>query len=219
MIHAGLTGSIAVGKSFVLNVFAQLGCHTVDADVIAREVVRRGTQGLAAVAREFGETVLDADGNLDRAALGAIVFKDEAKRLRLNAILHPRIISHQQALQREWEQAAPEGVSVVEAALIIEGIIASKSEVERRDAIYHRFDKLIVVHCRSDVQLQRLMTRNNIDEAEAVRRISAQMPQAEKMLYADYLIDSSDGFDEAQRQTKSVYDELKTLAMTSTRTI
>ncbi|MCP9493585.1 MAG: dephospho-CoA kinase [Pyrinomonadaceae bacterium MAG19_C2-C3] len=218
MIHAGLTGSIAVGKSFVLNVFAQLGCHTVDADVIAREVVRRGTTGLEAVVDEFGETVLDADGNLDRAALGAIVFNDEAKRLRLNAILHPRIINHQQALQREWEQAAPEGVSVVEAALIIEGIIASKGNVESKDAICNRFDKLIVVHCRPDVQLQRLMARNNMDEREAVRRISAQMPQAEKMLYADYLIDSSDGFDDTQRQTKSVYDELKTLAMTTKRT-
>ncbi len=218
MIHAGLTGSIAVGKSFVLNVFARLGCYTVDADMIAREVVRGGTPGLKAVAQEFGETVLDADGNLDRAALGAIVFNEEAKRLRLNAILHPRIISHQQALQSEWERVSPEGVSVVEAALIVEGIVARKGEVESKDAVRHRFDKLVVVHCRPDVQLRRLMTRNNIDEAEAVRRISAQMPQAEKMLYADYLIDSSDGFDEAQRQTESVYDELKMLTVANRRT-
>lgn len=224
MIHAGLTGSIAVGKSFVLNVFAQLGCHTVDADMIAREVVRRDTPGLKAVVDEFGETVLDADGNLNRAVLGAIVFNDEAKRLRLNRILHPRIINHQKALQREWERISPEGISVVEAALIVEGIIegivASKGEaaVESKDGVRHRFDKIIVVHCRPEVQLQRLMTRNNMVEAEAVRRIQAQMPQAEKMRYADFLIDSSDGFDDTQRQTKSVYGELKLLAMTNRRT-
>jgi len=197
MLHAGLTGSIAVGKSFVLHVFAELGCHTIDADMIAREVVRHGTPGLRAIVAAFGDAVLDASGNLDRDALGKIIFNDDAKRLRLNAILHPLIINRQRALQSEWEQTSPDGVSVVEAALIVE--TGGKQ----------RFDKLIVVHCHPEVQLRRLMTRNAMSEAEARRRIAAQMQQREKMLHADFTIDSSSGFDETREQTMRVYNDLK----------
>ncbi len=201
MLHAGLTGSIAVGKSFVLRVFAELGCYTADADMIAREVVRHGTPGLRAIVAAFEDAVLDEGGNLDRDALGKIIFNDEAKRLRLNRILHPLIINRQRALQSEWEQISPAGVSVVEAALIVE--TGGKQ----------RFDKLVVVHCRPEIQLRRLMTRNATSEAEARRRIAAQMPQREKMLHADFTIDSSDGFDDTREQTMRVYNALKSLVM------
>jgi dephospho-CoA kinase len=196
MLRVGLTGSIAVGKSFVTSVFAELGCRVLDADQTAREVVMPGAVGLAAVVREFGEDILAADGTLDRARMGSIVFAEEAQRLRLNQILHPFIIARQDEILREWEREDPNGIGVVDAALMIES------------GGYKRFDKLIVVHCRPEVQLERLMLRDKLTLAEAQRRIASQMPQEEKQQYADYLIDTSDGFEPARNRTIEVYNEL-----------
>src|SRR5437763_5754227 len=200
MLKVGLTGSIAVGKSFALGGFSELGCYVIDADAVARQVVLPGTAGLKAVIEAFGEKVLKSDGSLDRVKLGEIVFADEARRQQLNSILHPFIIAMQDAQLRDWEQQDSNGIAVVDAALMIES------------GGYQRFDKLIVVHCRPEVQLQRLMRREQITRAEAAQRIAAQMPQTEKMSYADYLIDTSDGFDAARTQTVAVYKKLRALA-------
>lgn len=197
MLRVGLTGSIGVGKSFVSSVFAELGCHVLDADKTAREVVAVGSQGLSAVVEAFGDEILKPDGTLDRARLGAIVFEDEKKRLLLNSILHPFIIAAQDEQLREWEEEDSSGVAIVDAALMIES------------GGYKRFDKLIVVHCRPEVQLERLMTRNRISHEEAMRRIRAQMPQGEKKRYADFLIDTSEGFEETRRQAEEVYKKLQ----------
>lgn len=200
MLKVGLTGSIAVGKSFVLAVLAELGCRTIDADKVAREVVAPGTPGLAAVVDGFGADVLNDDGSLDRAKLGAIVFADEAKRLQLNSILHPFIITQQDEIIRQWERETPDGIVVVDAALMIES------------GGSRRFDKLIVVHCDADVQLHRLMSRDGVSREEAERRIRAQMPQEEKKKYADLLVDTSEGFDSARKQTEAVWHRLRTMA-------
>jgi dephospho-CoA kinase len=200
MLRAGLTGSIAVGKSFVSSVFAELGCHVLDADQTAREVVAHGSVGLAAIVEAFGGEVLQPDGTLDRGKLGAIVFADETKRARLNAILHPLIISAQDEWLRRCERQDARGIGIVDAALMIES------------GSYKRFDKLIVVHCRTELQLERLVKRDGLTVAEAVRRIAAQMPQEEKKKFADYLIDTSNGFDEARAQASAVYENLKALA-------
>ncbi len=197
MLKIGLTGSIAVGKSFVLSVLSELGCRTVDADQVAREVVAPGTPGLRAVVEQFGPDVLKADGALDRAKLGAMVFGDEPKRLKLNSILHPFIISRQDETIQQWEGENPNGIAVVDAALMIES------------GGYQRFDKLIVVHCRPEIQLQRLMAREHLTLEEAQRRVAAQMPQEEKKKYADFLIDTSEGFDSARRQTEEVLQRLQ----------
>lgn len=199
MLRVGLTGSIAVGKSFVTAVFAELGCRVLDADQTAREVVMPGADGLNAVVQGFGEEVLAPDGTLDRARLGEIVFADEAKRLRLNRILHPIIIARQDEILRQWEAENPNGIAIVDAALMIES------------GSYKRFDKLIVVHCRPEVQLERLMQRNNLTPAEAQRRIDSQMPQEEKQRYADYLIDTSDGFEPTRTRTIEVFQALSEL--------
>ena len=196
MLRVGLTGSIAVGKSFVAGVLAELGCHVLDADRTAREVVEAGTPGLLSVAAAFGKDILQADGTLDRARLGAIVFADEAKRQLLNSILHPFIIESQDEQLRQWEAIDPDGIGVIDAALMIES------------GGYRRFDKIIVVHCRPEVQLQRLMARNSLTREEAERRIAAQMPQEEKKKYADYLIETSEGFESARRETERVYHTL-----------
>jgi dephospho-CoA kinase len=197
MLKVGLTGSIAVGKSFVLDILRGIGARTIDADAVAREVVEPGTAGLKAVVDEFGAEILKPDGSLNRAALGVIVFADEAKRLKLNSILHPFIISHQDEIMRQWETETPDAIAVVDAALMIES------------GGYKRFDKLIVVHCQTQVQLERLMKRDNISGEEAERRITAQMLQEEKKKHADYLIDTSEGFEGARQQTTAVWQELQ----------
>jgi dephospho-CoA kinase len=199
MLKVGLTGSIAVGKSFVLGVLAELGGHVLDADATAREVVAPGTPGVKAVVDVFGDDILNSDGALDRAKLGAIVFADETKRLQLNSILHPFIIAAQDEQMREWEREDPQGIAVVDAALMIES------------GGYQRFDKLVVVHCRPEVQLERLMARDGLSRADAEQRIGAQMAQEEKRTYADFLIDTSEGFDSTRRQTEKVFQELSAL--------
>jgi dephospho-CoA kinase len=196
MLKVGLTGSIAVGKSFVLGVLAELGCRTLDADKVAREVVEPGTPGLKAVAQAFGDEILNR-GSLDRARLGEIVFQDEAKRLQLNSILHPFIITRQDEIMRAWQEETPDAIAIIDAALMIES------------GGYRRLDKLIVVHCRPEVQLERLISRDGLSREEARRRIEAQMPQEEKKKYADFLIDTSDGFESARAQTEAVWRQLR----------
>lgn len=196
MLRVGLTGSIGVGKSFVASIFAELGCHVLDADLTAREVVMPGTAGLQAITQEFGEEILNTDGTLDRKRLGALIFADEDRRQRLNHILHPFIIARQDEILREWEREDPKGVGIVDAALMIES------------GGYKRFDKLIVVHCRPEVQLERLMLRDKLSREEAERRINSQMSQEEKQKFADYLIDTSDGFDLTRARTVEVYNQL-----------
>jgi dephospho-CoA kinase len=200
MLRAGLTGSIAVGKSFVSSVLVELGCHVLDADQTAREVVAPGSVGLRAVREAFGDEVLQPDGTLDRVKLGAIVFSDETRRARLNSILHPLIIEAQDDWLRRCEAQDPRGVGVVDAALMVE------------TGSYKRFDKLIVVHCRPEVQLERLLKRDGMTLEEAARRIASQMPQEEKMKFADYLVDTSGGFAETREQAGAVYEHLKALA-------
>jgi dephospho-CoA kinase len=198
MLKVGLTGSIAVGKSFVVGVLAELGCRVLDADQTAREVVSPGAPGLDALIETFGNGILQDDGTLDRTRLGAIVFSDEAKRRLLNSILHPFIIAAQDAQIRQWEVEKPDGIAVVDAALMIES------------GGYRRFDQLIVVHCRPEIQLERLVSRDGLSLEEANRRIAAQMSQDEKIRHADFLIDTSAGFESAREQTEAVFRQLQT---------
>ena len=203
MLKVGLTGSIAVGKSFVLGVLAGLGCQVLDADAIAREVVAPGTPGLRAVIDAFGIEMLARDGSLDRARLGARVFADPEQRQVLNSILHPLIIAAQDDRINRWQAESPDGIAIVDAALMIES------------GGYRRFDKLIVVHCRPAVQLQRLMVRDGLSTEAARQKIAAQMSQEDKIKYADFLIDTADGFDDTRRQTEAVFRELRGLAKAS----
>src|SRR6185369_884417 len=115
MLRVGLTGSIGVGKSFVASVFVELGCHVLDADQTAREVVMPGTPGLRALTDAFGQEILNTDGTLDRKRLGALIFADESRRQRLNQILHPFIIARQDEIMREWESEDPKGIGIVDA--------------------------------------------------------------------------------------------------------
>lgn len=199
MLKVGLTGSIAVGKTFVCDVFRELGCHVLDADLTSREVVAKGTPGLAKIVENFGEGVLTDSGDLDRPKLGSIVFGNDEKRLLLNSIVHPLVIEAQNSWMKEREAEDPNGIAIIDAALMIES------------GGYKRFGKLIVVWCEPDIQLQRLMLRNDLSREEAQKRIDSQMPQDEKKRYADFLINTSDGFEAARHQTTEVFERLRLL--------
>lgn len=205
MLSVGLTGSIAVGKSFVCGVFEKLGAHVMDADKIARDVVGKGTDGLKLVVRHFGKEIVNSDGELDRGKLASIVFSDEHKRQLLNSIVHPLVIKEQDRWLRETAKKHPDAICIVEAALMIES------------GGFSRFDKLIVVWCDPEIQLERLIVRNGLSRADALRRIRSQMPQEEKMGYADILIDTSEGFDAVRKRTKQVFQHLADLNRSSNR--
>jgi dephospho-CoA kinase len=196
MLKVGLTGSIAVGKSFVLSVLRELGCATFDADKIAHAMMTPGLPAYQDIVREFGGEVLSEDGSIDRAKLGVIVFADEARRKRLNEIVHPRVIEEQNRLLREAQASNPDGIAVIDAALIIES------------GGYKRFDKLIVAYCGREIQIERLMRRNTITREDAERRIAAQMSSDEKRRYADFEIDTSGTFDQTRQRVTEVFNQL-----------
>ncbi len=196
MLKVGLTGSIAVGKSFVCDVFRDLGCYVLDADVTAREVVEAETEGLKKVVAAFGQDILQPDGRLDRQKLGSIVFANDKKRHLLNSIIHPLVFEQQDKWLAGVKAKDPNAIAIVDAALLIES------------GGYKRFDQLIVVWCEPEVQLQRLIERDNLDEARARKRIAAQLPQDEKKRFADHLIDTSGGFESTGGQVREVYKRL-----------
>jgi dephospho-CoA kinase len=196
MLKVGLTGSIAVGKSFVCDVFRELGCHVLDADQVARDVVRKGTVGLDRIVNEFGDEMLTADGELDRPKMASIVFADEKFRLLLNSIVHPLVFEEQDRWLREAETVQPDGIAIVDAALMIES------------GGYRRFEKLIVVWCEPDIQFERLIKRDALSENDARKRIATQMPQEEKKRFADFLIDTSGGFEPTRVECRLVHSKL-----------
>lgn len=200
MLKVGLTGSIAVGKSFVCEVLREAGVHVLDADQTARDVVAPGTKGLAGIVEAFDYEILQPDGSLDRVKMAKLVFADESKRKLLNSIVHPLVMEEQDRWIRDVDASDPNGIAVVDAALMIES------------GGYKRFNKLVVVWCRPEIQFARLMGRGGLTEAEARQRIAAQMPQDEKKRYADYLIDTSKDHDDTRRQTLELVGELRSLS-------
>jgi dephospho-CoA kinase len=187
MFRIGLTGGIAAGKSVALARFAELGAVVVDYDALSRDAVAPGTVGLDQVVEAFGPGVLDADGALDRAALGRVVFGDDAARERLNAIVHPEV----RRLAAEHEAAAgaadPRAVVVHDIPLL----------VETSDPA--RFHCVVVVHTPADVRVGRLVRGRGLSEDEARARLAAQADDAARLAAADVTLDGS-GSPEALRE-------------------
>lgn len=196
----GLTGGVACGKSTVAQMFARLGARIVDADHIAHELLRRPHPAYADVIRAFGESILDAEGEIDRKRLGKIIFADPNEREKLNAILHPKIIARQEELAAQYHQENPGAVIMVDAALIYEA------------GVEGRFSKILVAWCRPEQQVERLMTKAGITRAEAEARIAAQMPVEEKRRRADFLIDCSGVLESVRAQVAAIYPQLQKLA-------
>lgn len=192
----GLTGGIATGKSTVSMMFAHLGAKIVDADLLAREVVMPGQPAHAEIVREFGPDVLQEDGSLDRKRLGAIVFADSTKRKRLEEITHPAIYRRQQRILSVYDEEGFQGIVIWDAALLIESGSA------------RGMDRVVVVVADPATEFERLMKRDGFAQEEARRRIASQMPLAEKVKVADYVIDNSGTRAETERRVREVYRAL-----------
>jgi dephospho-CoA kinase len=200
MLRVGLTGAIATGKSTVGAMLRELGCHLLDADKIAHRMIEPGGAAYDQVVSEFGSGILTADGRVDRSKLGAIVFADPARMAHLNAIAHPLVLA---SLDREFaaiEQAEPNAIAVVEAALLIEAGYRSKLDV------------LVVTWCMPEQQLARLTQRDagkGLTTEQARQRIAAQMPAEEKRRMADVAIDCSGTIEQTREQVIALLDKFK----------
>ena len=193
MLHIGLTGAVASGKSAVAAKLAALGAVVIDADKLARQVVEPGTPGLGAIKDTFGEDVLLPDGSLNRPALAAIVFSDEAQRAKLNAIVHPLVRADAQKLR----DAAPKQALVVEdIPLLVESGQAEK------------FDAVVVVQAPLEERMRRMVYDRGWTEADAKARIAAQATDEQRAAVADYLLDNSGSLAELEAQVESLYQQL-----------
>lgn len=188
----GITGGIATGKSTVSSALRQKGYTVIDGDEVARQVVRMGEPALERIKQQFGAEVVTSAGDLDRAAVAAIVFNDHRKRQQLNAIVHPEIYRQivRQCLWCLWQRQA---IVFLDLPLLFES-----------GAMLSYVSKIIVVSCRSDQQLQRLIQRNGLTEKEARARIDSQMSLEEKCRKADFVIDNSADFANTLNQVHEI---------------
>ena len=195
MVLIGLTGGIASGKSVVARRLAEHGAIHVDADALAREVVEPGTPGLAAIAERFGPSVIAADGSLDRAALGGIIFTDSESRLALNAITHPAVWRRAKELFDEATEVDPDAVIVYDVPLLVE---ASGDRPIR-------FDVIAVVTASVQTRMERLVNLRGMNVAEAAGRLASQATDEERLAIADVVIDSNGTLDETLDQADSLW--------------
>ena len=194
MLRVGLTGGIACGKTVVRKLLADRGAFTVDADEIAHRLLAAETELARQITEAFGTDIRAADGSVDRKKLGAIVFSDSSARLKLNELVHPRVIAEERRLLDAAERKGVE-VAVVDAALMVEA------------GTYRDYRRLVVVHCPRGLQLERLMARG-LSGDEAAGRIDSQLPIEEKLRYADYLVDTSGNLKDTERQVGEVWKKL-----------
>ena len=195
MKRIGLTGGIATGKSHVRAVFEALGVPTIDSDALARQAVAAGSAGLAAVVARFGSIVLDSQGQLDRKRMAEIVFSDPAARKALEAIIHPEVQRQTNAWFASLDSQR-HAFAIADIPLLY--------EVNReRD-----FEAVIVAACHPDVQLRRLMERDALSEADARRRIDAQLPIEEKVRRADFVIRTDGSFDDTNQKVDALARQL-----------
>ncbi|EAC5438809.1 dephospho-CoA kinase [Listeria monocytogenes] len=183
----GLTGSVATGKSTVSNMIQQAGIPLVDADIAARKVVEPGTEGLKEIVAYFGEEILLADGTLNRAKLGEIIFKDKEKREKLNEITHPRVKDYMLEARERFFRAGEELV-FFDIPLLFESHLESL------------VDQIVVVWTTPETELKRLMERNNLTKEDALRRIESQMGIDEKARKSDFVIDNNESLEKTQKQ-------------------
>ena len=203
MLRVGLTGGIACGKSLVLEEFRKLGVFGLDADQMARGVVRPGQPAYLEIARHFGNSILQQDGAIDRKKLGQVVFADEGSRETLNHIIHPYILAEEERRIAVWKESlrgAPVPIVMVDAALMVE------------TGSYRRYDVLIAVYCRPRIQLNRLTTREGFSRKAALQRIRSQMSAWQKTKYADYVIDNSGTPPQTRAQVRQIFPELLDLS-------
>jgi dephospho-CoA kinase len=201
MLKAGLTGGLASGKSFVGEALAGYGCMVVEADQLGHQALGADGAGHDTAIAEFGAEIVGGDGSIDRQRLAALVFHHPARLARLNALIHPTVIRRQEELAAEFALQEPDGIFVFEAAILIE------------TGSYRRFDRLILVGCDEEQQVERAMHREGAVESVVRARLANQMPIGEKRKFADYVIDTSGTKEDTLRQTEEVYAALRSIRL------
>ncbi|MGB7846051.1 MAG: dephospho-CoA kinase [Candidatus Acidiferrum sp.] len=196
MLKMGLTGGIASGKSAVAAMLREMGFLVLEADIVAHKLIEPGQSAHEEVVREFGAELADTSGRIDRAKLASIVFADRAKLVKLNSIIHPRVEAIVFRQFEEWQRNGVRDAGFVEAALLVEA------------GIDKRLDGLVVAFCTPEQQLERLRARG-MSEAEAKRRLAAQIPVEEKLRHATETIDCSGTLEETRAQVRALAAKLR----------
>lgn len=201
MLRVGLTGGLASGKSFVGHALADLGCLLIQADELGHLVLLPGAEAYDGVVAEFGAGILNEDGSINRRKLALIVFSDGSRLEALNRLVHPPVRERERRLAEEFAARNPSGIVVVEAAILVE------------TGGWKTYDRLIVVTCRPEQQIQRAMHRDGISREEAEARLRRQLPLEEKVKFAHYVIDTSGAKEDTLEQTRAVYRSLRSIAV------
>lgn len=198
MLHVGLTGGLATGKSVVGRELERLGCRLVRLDDIGHQVLLRDGEAYAPVVAAFGNEILDPGGSINRQRLGQLVFGDPEQLERLNALVHPPIRARAHLIRDSFAVECPHGILVTEAAIMIE------------TGSYKEYDRVIVAACRPEQQIERARTRG-LSRADALERMSRQMPIGDKLKYADFVLDTSGTMEHTLEQTRRLYTDLRSL--------
>jgi len=201
MLRVGLTGGLASGKSFVGHALTELGCYLIEADKLGHDVMLPGAEAYDAIVREFGNSILDPDGKIVRGRLSAVVWDQPERLEKLSSFVHPAVRAREERLIAEIAQADPQAMAVVAAAILVE------------TGSYRNFDKLIVVACNAEQQMERALKRGSYSKEEILVRLSRQLPLEEKLRVADYVIDTSGPKESTVEQVRVVYESLRSLSV------
>jgi len=199
MLKVGLTGGLACGKSFVGEALESFGCLLIQADELGHAVLARGGEAYAVVVEKFGVDILGPDGEIERPALAAKVFGAPERLAELNAMVHPPVVEREALLIAEFAAREPHGIAVVEAAILIE------------TGGYRRFDRMILVTCLEEQQIERALRRPGARLEDIRARLSRQLPLEEKRKFADFVIDTSGEKEATLQQTRVVYEALRSI--------
>ena len=194
MRNIGMTGGIGSGKNQVADIFNQLGFYTIDSDISSRKVMEKGHPAYEKIVSFFGSDILDENGSILRKKLGDIVFSDKAKLKTLENIVHPAIYEYEKKERSKIYGRDDKAVVITHAALIIESGSIDK------------YDALIVISCPDELQVERVMQRDNFSEEKARNIVAHQMPNEERLKYADFIIDNSSTLDDLYKEVKRVHN-------------
>ena len=202
MLRVGLTGGLASGKSCVGRALREIGGEDlllILADDLGKQVQEPGGEAYAGIVREFGSGILNPDGTIDRRKLAAEAFHDPERLKKLSGMVHPHVHALRRNLEAGFARGHPHGIAVTEAAILVE------------TGSYKEYDRLIVVTCRPEQQVERAMSRDHLSREEVLDRMRQQMPLEQKLKFADFVIDTSGTKDNTAAQTRAVYQSLRSL--------
>ena len=196
MLIVALTGGIAVGKSVVSSILEELGCYIHYADRVAHEIMEPKKPAWKKIVAHFGEKILNEDKTINRSRLGKIIFSDKKEQNVLNELIHPLVKKNKKETIEKLEKEGTNTIFVSEAALTIEA------------GFTDFFDKVVVVYCKKEVQVERLIERDQISRKDAIKKLMSQMASEEKLKYADYIIETSGSLQSTVEQTERIYRNL-----------